>query len=93
MVLDLGQEFPVSRLRLVWADEAAVPEQWVVEFSTNQEAWETLVQGTNKQTDNFSRWPGFEHFAAEPVQAKYLRYRPLKTSQRSVRLRSWSVSR
>jgi len=93
VVLDLGQEFPVSRLRLVWADEAAVPEQWVVESSTNQEAWETLVQGTNKQTDNFSRWPGFEHFAAEPVQAKYLRYRPLTTSQRSVRLRSWSVFR
>jgi F5/8 type C domain len=93
VALDLGQEYPVSRLRLVWADEAAVPEQWVVEASLNQETWETLVQGTNKQTDNFSRWPGFEHYAAEPVQARYLRYRPLAPSQRSVRLRSWSVFR
>lgn len=93
VALDLGQEYPVSRLRLVWADEAAVPEQWAVESSMNQETWETLVQGSNKQTDKFSRWPGFEHYAAEPVQARYLRYRPITTSQRSVRLRSWSVFR
>jgi hypothetical protein len=93
VALDLGQEYPVSRLRLVWADEAAVPEQWVVESSMNQETWETLVQGTNKQTDNYSRWPGFEHYAAEPIQARYLRYRPIASAQRSVRLRSWSVFR
>ena len=93
MALDLGQEYPVSRLRLVWADKTAVPEQWAVESSMNQETWETLVQGSNKQTDNFSRWPGFEHYAAEPVQARYLRYRPITTSQRSIRLRSWSAFR
>jgi hypothetical protein len=57
VVLDLGQEFPVSRLRLVWADEAAVPEQWAVEYSTNQEAWEMLVQDTTRN-GQFSRWPG-----------------------------------
>jgi hypothetical protein len=93
VILDMEQVYPVSRLRIVWADKLSVPDEWVVESSTNQETWETLVKGTNRQTDEFSRWPGFEHYGAEPVQARYLRYRPITTSKRSVRLRSWSVFR
>jgi hypothetical protein len=93
VVLDLGRTFPVSRLRLVWADEASVPEQWAVEASQDEKNWQLLVQGGQKQTDSFSKWPGFEYYGAEPVQARFLRYRPTAKGQRVIKLRLWSVSR
>lgn len=91
VVLDLGQSFPVSRLRIVWADEASAPEEWAVEASTDEKNWEPLVRADKKQTDNFSRWPGFEYYAAAPVQARFLRYRPKTEGLRVIRLRSWSA--
>lgn len=93
VVLDLGRTFPVSRLRLVWADEAAVPDQWAVEASEDEKNWQLLVQADQKQIDTFSKWPGFEFYGAEPVQARFLRYRPMTKGQRVIRLRSWSVFR
>jgi hypothetical protein len=93
VVLDLNQQCPVSRLRLVWADEDSVPEEWVFETSIDGEQWRTLIQGTKNQTDSYSRWPGFEYYAAQPVQARYARYRPVKVQQRSIRLRSWNIFR
>jgi hypothetical protein len=93
VVLDLGRTFPVSRLRLVWADEAAVPEHWAIEASEDQKNWRLVVQADQKQTDNFSKWPGFEYYGAEPVQARFLRYRPTTKGPRTIRLRSWSAFR
>jgi hypothetical protein len=93
VVLDLNQQCPVSRLRLVWADEESVPEEWVFETSIDGEKWDVVIQGTKNQTDSYSRWPGFEFYAAEPVQARYARYRPVKAQQRSIRLRSWNIFR
>ncbi len=93
VVLDLNQQCPVSRLRLVWADEESVPEEWVFETSVDGEKWDILIQGTKNQMDSYSRWPGFEYYAAEPVQARYARYRPVKVQQRSIRLRSWNIFR
>lgn len=93
VVLDVGETHPVSRLRLVWADESSVPEQWMVDVSEDGKEWKTFHQGDNKDTDNYSRWPGFEYYAAEPLQARYLRYRPLGTVKGPIRLRTWSVSR
>lgn len=93
VVLDLEETRPVSRTRIVWADEASVPNTWEIEFSLDATEWKPFVQSTNKQTDNFSRWPGFEHYAAQPVQARYLRYKPIGTDQRPISLRSWSVFR
>jgi len=93
VVLDLSRTFPVSRLRLVWADDASVPEQWVVEASQDEKDWQLLVQADQKQTDSYSKWPGFEYYGAEPIQARFLRYRPTTKGQRAIRLRSWSVFR
>ncbi len=80
-------------MRIVWADEASVPEEWEVEVSLDENEWKTFVKSTNKQTDSFSRWPGFEHYAAQPVQARYVKYKPVRTAQRSISLRSWSIFR
>lgn len=93
VVLDVGETHPVSRLRLVWADESSVPDQWMVDVSVDGKEWKTLCQGDNKRTDNYSRWPGFEYLAAQPLPARFLRYRPLGTVKGPIRLRCWSVSR
>jgi hypothetical protein len=93
VVLDLPRTFLVSRTRIVWADADSVPEEWTVEVSADGENWRPFIQSDNKKTDNLSRWPGFEYYAAEPIEARYVRYRPLKTAQRSIRMRSWALYR
>jgi len=93
VALDLHEAHPISRLRVVWGDDASVPDEWLVEASVDGVAWTRLVQAKKEQTDEFSRWPGFEHYGAQPVTARYLRYRPLKTGKRVIRLRSWTVFR
>jgi hypothetical protein len=92
IVLDLGREFTLSRLRLVW-DEGSVPEEWAVEFSPDGENWNPWVKGDNKDIDSFSWWPGYEYFGAEPIQARYIRYRPITSDVRRIKLRSWSLYR
>jgi hypothetical protein len=92
VIVDLGREFKLSRLRLVW-DDNAVPEEWVVENSLDGETWKPWVTGTSKELDDLSWWPGYEYYGSETVQARYLKYRPLKTAERSIRIRSWSVYR
>ncbi|MBI5250411.1 MAG: discoidin domain-containing protein [Desulfomonile tiedjei] len=93
VVLDMEESRPMSRLRLVWGDEASVPELWEIEYSVDGTDWKSFVKSTNRQTDSYSRWPGFEYYAAQPVQARYLKYKPAATAQRSISLRSWSVFR
>jgi hypothetical protein len=93
IVLDAGGPYPMSRLRLVWADAVSVPEKWIVEVSIDRENWLTFAEATNKQTDNYSQWPGFEFFAAEPMQTRYIRYRPLGGENKPIKLRSWNMYR
>jgi hypothetical protein len=92
LVLDLGRHYALSRLRLVW-DDAPVPEEWAVDSSSDGQTWNPWVQGTNKDLDAFSWWPGYEYFGPEPIQARYLRYRPVKSDERRIRLRSLNVYR
>lgn len=92
IVLDLTRTFSLSRMRLVWDDDS-VPAEWSVDVSLDGENWTQWVQGTDKEIDSFSWWPGYEYYGAEPTQARFLRYRPTKTQDRSIRLRSWSVQR
>jgi hypothetical protein len=92
VVLDLNKAFSLSRSRLVWDDDS-VPEEWSVDISLDGETWQNWVQGTNKEIDSFSWWPGHEFYGADPVQARFLRYTPTKTGDRFIRLRSWSVYR
>jgi hypothetical protein len=93
VVLDLGRVEPVSRMRIVWADKTSVPKKWVVEWSVDRTDWKTLVRSENAVLDSLSRWPGFEYYGAEPVKARYLRYRPVGTKERTMKLRLWSVAR
>jgi hypothetical protein len=80
-------------VRLVWADRESVPEKWTVEVSADRESWQTLVEATNQQTDNYSQWPGFEYVAANPVEARYVRYRPLDERKGPIKLRCWNLQR
>ena len=93
VILDLTREFTLNRLRLFWADEASVHEEWAVDISTDGKEWKEWASGTNKSVDHHSMWPGYDHFAATPVQARYLKYRPIKSNERRIRLRSVSVYR
>lgn len=93
VVLDMGQTHPVSRTRLVWADELSVPEKWAVEVSEDGTDWRPLAVAAKDQLDSFAQWPGFEHYAAEPVQGRYLRYKPMDDDKAPIRLRCWSVFR
>jgi len=92
IALDLTQTLSLSRLRLVW-DHSSVPEEWAVDVSVDGENWKPWIRGDDKELDSFSWWPGYEYYGAEPVRARYLRYRPIKSADRSIRLRSLSVYR
>ncbi len=92
IVLDLGQEFALSRLRLVWDDDS-VPKEWAVDVSSDGQNWNPWVKGDTQELDDFSWWPGYEYYGAEPVQARYLRYRPVNGDKPAIRLRSLSVYR
>ncbi len=93
LVLDLGRTFGVSRLRIVWADESAVPDEWVFEASVDGITWKALVKADKKQVDNFAWWPGYEFYGAEQVPTRYLRYRPTGSKTRSIRLRTLTAFR
>jgi hypothetical protein len=92
IVLDLGQTFALSRLRLVW-DDASVPDEWTVDISDDAQTWKPWVRGGNKDLDALSWWPGYEYYGADQARARFLRYKPIKTAARSIKLRSWSVYR
>jgi hypothetical protein len=93
VVLDLGRQFKMSRLRLVWGDEKSVPEKWAVDISNDGQSWDTWVEASDKNLDNFSLWPGYEYYGSNYVEARYVKYRPLKSAERRIRLRSWSIQR
>jgi len=92
IVLDLGRAFTLSRMRLVW-DDSSVPDEWAVDVSSDGENWNPWIKGDNQGLDDFSWWPGYEYYGSEPVQARFLRYRPVKSDLRKIRLRSWTVHR
>ncbi len=93
VVLDVGNVYPMSRVRLVWADQESVPQKWTVEVSTDRNTWQSLVEAAKDQTDNYSQWPGFEYVAVEPLEARYVRYRPLDEEKGPIRLRCWNLHR
>jgi hypothetical protein len=93
ITLDLQEEFKMSRMKIVWGDKDSVPEKWAVDISTDNENWVPWINGDNKSLDNFSLWPAYEYYGAEPVEARYLRYRPIDNENRPIRLRSLSAYR
>ncbi|MGC8603966.1 MAG: discoidin domain-containing protein [Desulfomonilaceae bacterium] len=93
IVIDLKQIYPVSRLRIVWGDEQATPEEWVVEVSTDSKEWTTFCSGSSRMTDNYSRWPGYEYYGSNPENARYVRYRQTKMVNPVIKLRVWNLFR
>jgi hypothetical protein len=93
VVLDMGRSYPVSRTRLVWADQASVPEKWSIQISPDAIKWYILVEAGREEIDTYSQWPGFEYYAAKPLQGRYVKYKPLSQLKVPIRLRCWNVSR
>ncbi len=93
VVLDLGEKHPISRLRIVWADDKSVPQKWSIEVSADQENWDLFLDGSGKETDRYSRWPGMEYYAPEPVEARYVKYKIDSGVGEAIRLRLISVAR
>lgn len=93
LILDMGDVRQVSRIRLVWGDKSTTPSAWEVDISYDQQEWNLFARGNNTEVDSYSRWPGFEYYAAVPKAGRYLRYRPLGDSNQVIALRSWSVHR
>jgi hypothetical protein len=93
IVLDFQHIYDISRLRLVWGDERSTPEEWLIEVSEDNNNWKHFCSGSNKETDNYSRWPGFEYYGSEPVQARFVRYRQIKMSEPVIKLRTWNLFR
>ncbi len=92
-VVDLGKVKPVSRLRIVWANEKSVPEKWQVELSRDGKEWKNWFTVTDTVTDRFDQWPGFEYYAPEDSEARYVRYCPVGKENGEIRLRQLSLFR
>lgn len=93
IILDMQKTYPFSRIRIVWGDEESTPEEWEIAYSTDMNNWQTFVKGSINEIDWYSRWPGYEYYAAEPVQARYLKYQPTKGSNSTMKLRLISAYR
>ncbi|MFH1116990.1 MAG: discoidin domain-containing protein [Pseudomonadota bacterium] len=92
-VVDLGAVKPVSRLRIVWADEKSVPKAWHVELSSDGKEWKTWFTVSDTVTDRFDQWPGFEYYAPGDSEARYVRYSPVGKGNGEIRLRQLSLFR
>ncbi|MEW6351067.1 MAG: discoidin domain-containing protein [Thermodesulfobacteriota bacterium] len=94
VVLDLGSVVPVSRLRIVWADEKAVPASWAVEVSEDGKKWEKWLEVPKTVTDKYDQWPGFEYYSPTSLRARFARYSPTGESSKSpIQLRQLSLFR
>ncbi len=91
--LDLGREFDITRLRLVWADSDSIPRSWKVQYSMDGTDWKDFVDNTSCVIDHYSRWPGTEYYASQPAAARYFRYKPLDENKTNIKLRLWALYR
>ncbi len=92
VTLDLGSVKPISRMRIVWANEAAVPKAWRLDISEDGEHWKTWLDVNETQADAFDQWPGFEYYAPVESQARFVKY-VQKDSGAPVMLRQLSMFR
>jgi len=94
IVVDLGEVLPVSRLRIVWADEQSVPKAWEMELSEDSRAWKKWFGVNDTQTDGYDQWPGFEYYDVADKSARYVRYSvPDQGDKQQIRLRQLSLFR
>lgn len=94
VMLDLGAVVPISRLRIVWADEKSVPEAWRIDVSRDGRDWQPWLSVTKTEPDHFDQWPGFEYYAPGETEARFARYVPEgKDASNDVKLRQISLFR
>ncbi|MBI4965202.1 MAG: discoidin domain-containing protein [Desulfomonile tiedjei] len=94
VVLDLGSVVPISRLRIVWADDQAVPAEWRLEMSEDGKAWKDWISVSATRTDGYDQWPGYEHYSRQEMPARYVRYVPSgEAEKKAIRLRQLSLFR
>jgi F5/8 type C domain len=91
VVLDLGSTKPISRLRIVWGDKKSVPESWGMEISQDGTVWKKWFSIDKTNTDGYDRWPGFEYYAPQESQARFVRYTPTSKDGGAIRLRQLSL--
>lgn len=94
IVVDLGQVQPVSRLRIVWANDQSVPKAWEIELSEDGATWKKWLTVDRTATDGYDQWPGFEYYDIADTPARFARYRPLdQGGNQQIRLRQLSFFR
>lgn len=93
LVLDLGQVLPLSRLRIVWADEQSVPKCWKLDVSEDGRNWKEWLNVNETRTDRYDQWPGFEYYSFEETPARFVRYKPSEAKDGKIRLRQVSFFR
>jgi hypothetical protein len=76
LVLDLGAVLPISRLRIVWADEQSVPSAWRIEVSEDGKTWKEWLVVSQAKTDSYDQWPGYEYYSFGDVSGRFVRYSP-----------------
>lgn len=74
LVVDLGKVVPVSRLRIVWGSEQAVPMSWNMEISEDGENWREWLNIEKNRSDSYDQWPGFEYYSGTETPARFIRY-------------------
>jgi hypothetical protein len=93
VTVEFPRPFTFSRLRLVWGDAESVPKEWEVLYSSDGNEWKPFASGGKESVDSYSQWPGTEFYAAKPVEGRFVKYRPVNTDTRRIKLRSFSVGR
>ncbi|MGD9818670.1 MAG: discoidin domain-containing protein [Desulfomonilaceae bacterium] len=91
LVLDMGQVFEISRMRIFWGSESDVPGKWKVEVSQDNNSWSTWIDGSDSLIDGLSVWPAMDYYAPKPVNARFIRYSSDDNEVRNMVLRSVSV--
>ncbi len=91
VVLDLGATVPLSRLRIVWASQDSVPEEWWIDISTDGKTWRSWYHGKDVAIDHFDQWPGYEYYSAVEDEGRFVRYRPVQSRGNVIGLRQISL--
>ncbi len=74
LTLDIEKVVPISRLRIVWGSGESTPEKWKLEVSEDGASWRNWLVMENNITDHFDQWPGYEYYADQETNARYVRY-------------------
>ncbi len=93
LVVDLENTFEVSRIRIFWADESSVPNEWKIDVSENGQTWTNWIVGSDDLVDGLSLSPALDYYSSRPVNARYIRYSSEDPENRKIAIRAINVFR